>query len=270
MEKIELARDNKILVYKKGYTPRFIQKIITKKKLDGLFIFDHAYPILERITDFDFLREFSFLEGLAIATMHDANYKFLKYLPLLKYLALNNQGGTESIDLSYQNNLEELAIDWRKNIIGIENCKKIKKLCLIQWKEKDLSFVGNLDNLIELKVKTASIKNLHGLENLKLLENLMFGNCRYLTEIKALNGNTSLKSLEFWSCSKIEDLGSLDNLPNLERLEFIDCKDIKSIKFIKSFPRLNKLCLNGNTSVLDGDLKPALGIKDVWYAPKKH
>jgi hypothetical protein len=71
-------------------------------------------------------------------------------------------------------------------------------------------------------------------------------------------------------CPKIEDYDALTNLPNLESLRIVDCKGVPSIKFINNFPALKILSLLGNTDVLDGDMKPAKDIKEVFYNDRKH
>jgi Leucine-rich repeat (LRR) protein len=223
----------------------------------------------DRLQDVDFLREYDFLEALDINSLDDYDFSFLSTLKKLTKLSIYVEG-KNTIDLSNQTNLKSLAIGWRKGITGIEFCQKLENICLVDYKKTDLSPIETLKNLKEIVIKTASIKNLSGLKGMKSLHRLLLGNCRSLRSISEINGLNSLKSLEIISCSKIMDYQSLTNLPNLETLHIIDCRDLESIRFVKKLPALMELALNGNTNVLDGDMKPALGIRKVICAHRKH
>jgi len=267
MKDIKILPGN-YLKYQKDYTSDYIEQVIKKNKLNGLRIFAELQE--DRIDSFEFLKEYTFLEGLGIASRDDYDYNFLKSMKYLKRLSIQNFG-TSQIDLSKQVNLESLSLEWRKNIIGLENCQKLTCLCLCDFKkEVDLRKINMLKNLKELKIKTASIKSVEGISQLTSLEYVSFGNCRSLKSVKDLNGLKNLKKLEFIVCSKIEDYYLLTDLPNLEYLEFTSCRDIESIKFIKNFPKLKRLDMVGNTNVLDGDLKPAKNVEKVFYNHQKH
>lgn len=267
MNDTTITQIDNLLIYQKGYTPSFIKDTIDEHGLDGLQIFTDA--VKEKPQDLDFLKECTFLDHLSIATGVDYDFGFLKRLPQLRKLSLNAWGKKE-IDLSRQTNLECLNIQWRKNIIGLEKCINLKRIGLIDWKEKNLRHVGDLRNLQELIVKTASINTLDHIHDLHKLEHILLGNCRYLTYVKGINGLPNLKHIEFWSCTKISDYESLTNLPSLEQLGMTDCKKIASIKFIKNFPRLKRLVMTGNTDVEDGDLLPAKNIEKVICAHRRH
>ncbi len=267
MKEIQISPIGNFLIYNKAYTPKQVEKIIKDKNFNGLRIF--AQLQADRIDGFDFLNEYNFLEGLEIASRDDYDYNFLKSLTKLKHLNLQNQG-TSQIDLSFQNNLEVLSLQWRNNIVGIENCKKLKRLCLVDFKANNLEFVKDLISLEELKIATSTIKNLDGITNCVLLKLLILGNCKSLNSIKSINHLSMLKELEIDRCQKIQDYNLLTDLPNLECLQLTDCKDIQSIQFIRNFPKLKKLVMLGNTNVLDTDIKPARDIEEVIYSHRNH
>ena len=98
----------------------------------------------------------------------------------------------------------------------------------------------------------------------------MIANCGRLKSIKNINGLKKLSLLNIEACSKIEDYIELKILPNLFKLSIINCKNLASINFIKNFNSLRELSLLGNTTIVDGDLRPALPIEKVVYSPKKH
>lgn len=269
MEKhIEISPYGNMLVYKKGYSAEFVHKVIIENKLSGLRIFDH----LDKLESLDFLSEFNFLEKLDIDCMYDQDYSFLKNLLSLKSLGIGPSTKKNNvIDLSNQINLENLAIQWRKGkVFGLEKCHNITSLCLIGYTEENFYPITSMLNLEDLKVKTALIKNCHGVENLDKLKSVLLGNCKKLSQIEGLKDLKSLTSLSFDLCPQIRNYTPLGYLTNLENLQITDCKGVSSIKFIENLPALKKFSLLGNTDVLDGDLVPAKNIKEVFYKHRKH
>lgn len=76
----------------------------------------------------------------------------MNFLKNLKVLVLSVIG-KEEIDLAGQHKLESLTIHWRKNkIFGLDQCKNLKVLCLINFDEEDLSQIANLKQLIDLQI----------------------------------------------------------------------------------------------------------------------
>lgn len=266
-EDIKISRDGSLLVYKKGYTPAFVAETIRNRNLRGMRIFAHLRE--DRLQTVDFLREYDFLEALDITSLDDFDFACLSALPQLKELSIDVRG-KNTIDLHNLTNLQSLSITWRKAITGIDRCQKLEEICLVEFKQADLSLIKTLKNLKEVLIKTASIKNLSGLEHLGSLRLLSLGNCRSLRSIVAINGLSNLKRLDIDACSNIADYESLTNLPNLETLRIVDCRGLKSIKFVKQLPALTRLTLSGNTNVLDGDMTPTVGIKEVLSANRKH
>lgn len=264
---IEISPYGSLLVYKKGYTKEYISKTIEEKSLRGLRIF--AVLNQDRLSDTEFLKDYRFLEALDVTSVNDLDFSFLTALDGLKELSINVQGANK-IDLRNQVNLEFLNLGWRKNIQALEYCKDLKELTLWDYKEHDLSPFQMLDNLEKLVVKTASIKNLKGLENLGSLRLIRLGNCRSLRSISSLNGLKNLREIEIESCTKIEDYESLTDLPALEDLIIINGKGIRSIHFIDNFPELKNLSLLGNTNVMDGDMVPASRVEDVVTSYRRH
>lgn len=265
---IEISPNGSLLVYKKEYSAKDVLSIIQRDNLRGLRIFAQLKD--DRLSDLDFLSEYTFLEALDITSVDDSNFSFLNKLENLKDLTVNVPG-QNIIDLSKQTELETLTIQWRKNkILGLEKCNKITSLCLVDYTEEDFKLIASLLNLEDLKVKTALIKNCSGIESLTKLKSILFGNCKKLSDIEGLKELKRLTSLSFDFCPQIRNYTSLGYLTNLEDLQIIDCKGVSSIKFIENLPALKKFSILGNTDVLDGDLMPAKKIKEVFYKHRKH
>lgn len=256
--KIEISPYGNMLVYKKGYTSDFVKDLIDKHRLEGLRIFDH----LDRLDNLNFLKEYSFLKKLDIDCINDHDYSFLGNLPNLKYLGIGlSIKQLNTIDLSNQEKLETLAIQWRKKIIGFENCTRLTSLTLVEFKEKNLQKIECLKNLVELHIKTGAIESLQGVDKLENLQNLNIGNCKKLQSIKTINHLQKLKELHLDACPNINDYDEVTDLPTLETLTLIDCGKVQSLKFIEHYQSLSKLSLLGNTVIVDGDLVPAKRIK---------
>lgn len=264
---IEIAPFDNLLVYKKGYTPELVHKIIADKKLGGLRIFSILKD--DKLETIDFLQDYNFLEKLDVTSSSDFDFTFLSNLVNLKKLSINVEGN-KPIDLSNLDKLEYLSVKWRKSIKGFENCTRLSSLGLIEFKEQDLAKFRNLENLTDIRIKTASIESLNGLQGLANLQSLNIGNCKKLTSINAINQLPKLRNLEFEKCPSIKDYKLVTSLPSLESLSFIDCGGIESINFIEGLPLLSKLSLLGNTVITDGDLMPAKNIRSVEHKHYSH
>ncbi len=265
---IEISPHGSLLVFKKDYTAELTHSIIQEHNLRGLRIFAQLKE--DRISDLDFLQDYTFLKALDISSVDDYDFSFLSKFKNLEELTINVEGKAP-IDLKSQTNLENLTIRWRKGkILGLEKCTKITSLCLIEYTERNFTPISSLINLNNLEVKTSSIENVDGVEYLTNLSSLLLGNCKKLSLITKLRNLKNLTSLNLKLCPNIKNFSDLENLSNLKNLEISDCEAIDSIKFIKNISSLKRLELLGNTDVLDGDMMPAKGIKEVIYKHRKH
>ena len=266
--KIEISPFGSLLVYKKEYKADDVRSIIQEHNLRGLRIFAQLKD--ERLSDLDFLCEFSFLEALSITSTDDDNFEFLKNLKKLKELTIII-AGKNKINLSNQECLENLTIQWRKGKIGgLDKCHHISTLCLVDYTENDLTPLNSLHNLMDLKIKTASINNIKGIENFIKLNSLLLGNCKKLSNLNGLEYLINLKYLSFDLCPQIKNFNKIGYLPNLENLQITDCKEVETIKFIEKLPSIKRFTLLGSSDVLDGDILPAKNIKEVFYKHRKH
>jgi hypothetical protein len=258
---------NNLLVYKHGYKIEDVYDIISKEKLSGLRIFSELKS--DRLDDISFLKNYTFLEALDITGANDFDFNFLNNLINLKKLSINVEGNNE-INLRNLKKLEYFAVQWRKSIIGLDNCTNLSSLGLIEFKEKDLQKIEGLASLVDLRIKSATIESLQGADKLINLQSLNIGNCKKLHSIKAINHLSKLKEFYLDICPSIKDFDEVTELPSLETLSLIDCGKVQSLKFIELYPSLQKLSLLGNTVIVDGDLVPAKRIKSVAHKHYNH
>jgi len=248
MDEIEISEYGNLLIYKSNYSARFVEKVIRDNNLAGLRIFDY----FDQLESLDFLRQFGFLRRLDITCRYAQDYDFLKSLPQLISLSVGPLPKTvKPIDLSNQKNVEYLSLQWQKRKIkGLEYCENVRSLVLVEYTENDLSMLSRMNTLEVLKIKTASIETLHGLEDLANLEKVQLGNCRKLVSISALSGSSNLSSLEIELCRHIKDYKNLIDLPKLSLLRLTDCGVIEALGFADNFPALENIVLTGDTRVL--------------------
>jgi hypothetical protein len=244
--KVRTSFFGNLLIYRKGYTPEFIKETIRLKKLDGLEVHDFLPP--EKINDFSFLEKLVFLEKLSIVAHNDIDFSFLLKLEKLLLLEISCFGIKE-INLSSQINLKDLSICWRKNIIGLENCRKLEILFLEEYHEKDLLNFSFANKLRKLGIKSSKLQSLNGIKHFKEIREVSIGGCYRLKHIKDIDGLKTLKKLEFNSCKKIIDLHELSELPQLENLTLNNCGEIKPSDFLINLWRKNKLTLLCRTKI---------------------
>jgi Leucine-rich repeat (LRR) protein len=265
MEKIEIT-ESRLLIYKKGYSPKLVSEIIDSHKLRGLKIFVQLPQ--QELDDLDFLENYSFLKCLDITSTIDYDVSFLKKLDTLRELTLNIIGDNE-MDLSSLSSLEVLEVMWRKGLKGIEKCNRLTALQIVEFGEDDLLRIANLKSILKLKIKTADITRLSGIEGMTGLESLLLANCRKLKSIDSIV-NLNLRTVEIVGCPKIADFRPLGRVPSLEELEITDCKDVSTISFVRNLGNLRKLKMLGNTNIVDGDILVAKNVSEVIYKKRKH
>jgi hypothetical protein len=243
----QISDHGNLLIHDRKYTADDVKYIIEANRLNGLRIFDF-WDVLPSL---DFLRQFTFLKELSITCRYDQDYSFLEDMPQLEDLSIGPSCPMENpINLSHQVNLRSGSLQWRKNrISGLEACQNLEDLCLVEFKNPELKLINKLKNIVRLRIKTGSMKSLHGIENLNKLEELEIGNCRSLTSISSLSGLTNLRSLKIESCHKINDYGDLVDLPLLNSFKLINCGEIPDLDYSHRFPNLSQPELLGKTKL---------------------
>jgi hypothetical protein len=268
--------DGKLLCYRRGYTPARIRELIERHSLTGLRVFAELSD--ERLHDIEFLRECSFLKELIYTNRDDFDLSPLSALTQLESLHIGFTGKQKhEIDLRPFPRLRSLSLYWRPGKVrGLETLVDLESLGLQSYNEKtppedkDLSRFATLRRLKKIRITSGGVTSLRGLEQLPALEELQLGNCRQLTSIGALQAHPSLRELGLDICPKVGDYDRLTDLPRLESLELMDCGKIPSLTFIDRLPALVHLFTQGSTDIVDGDVRPALRLRDAVVSHRQH
>ncbi|SFC00014.1 hypothetical protein SAMN05421780_102233 [Flexibacter flexilis DSM 6793] len=210
------------------------------------------------------------IQELVIAS-EKINYKGLEEFHNLTLLgALDNKKDT--IDLNSFPNLVSLNCSITDRLKGLENCVKLKRLTISDYKSKtkDLSAIPTLEILEHLSLIKADTTTLHGVErysNLKKLEIFSASKLEAIAALQALSG--SLEEIQVEQCKKINDYETLGKVKSLKKIILSESGEIKSLAFVKELPLLEFISFWG-TNVLDGNIKYCEGINYVGFDNKKH
>lgn len=93
---------------------------INKNRIKSIYLCDLYYFNKE----VDFLQQCNFVERLNITSNTIENYSGLSCLHRLKELSLNEPKG--KVDLGKHTDLKSLSVEFNKNIVGMEQLKKLK------------------------------------------------------------------------------------------------------------------------------------------------
>lgn len=219
-------------------------------------------------SSFDLLMRYQFIDKLIIRVDDEKfDFSFLSHLNHLKELRINGSH-KHIIDFSTLIELERLTIDWKKGYESIFNLPKLKELNLTGYKGKDLIDFSKLEKLERLILNKGAITSFKGLEMLTKLRVLKAFYLRNLNNVGFLP--SSVECLDLTNCPKITNLLGVEKLVKLEELWIENCKDIESLKLIEKLIHLDRIDLMGNTKIIDGDMKPLVGKKEVRFIEYKH
>ena len=241
---------------------------LKKNNVKGVIISnDNGY----KLNHVDFFKTYDFIEIVIISLYLETDYSAIHYLKKLKVLSLNILcKDNQAIDFSCFPELVTCCFNWRAKTKFLFECTSLEDLSLSKFKGANLENFKNLENLKWLQIYQSSIENLNGIENLYNLERLdLYGN-RKLVSFVGIGHLRVLKQLKVSSCKGLNDLDEFSSLENLEKLEINNCGDIKSLLPIKGLKKLNELKFLESTNIVDGNLSPCIGMKDIFFQNRKH
>ncbi len=161
-----------------------------------------------------------------------------------------------SLDLSCFPRLEYLDSFWSHVCASIGRATSIRELSAWNYSAEDMRALSSLVNLEQLDVRTAMrLRSLEGLEGLGV-KRLGLGIAPKLEDVSAIEQLHLIEELVLESCRAVSGLGPLTRLGQLRRLRIINCGRIESLKPLAGLGTLEELVLAGDTTVVDGDLRP--------------
>lgn len=270
---IQIDEYSRLLYYQPGYTPDFVRSTLSSEGLEGLHVFSQLAE--DTPSDLEFLREFSFLEQLAITAMPRADfaYGFLSDLKALERFSLNVQllpgVKTNPLEFGQVPQLKSLNLSWRSDIRGLAALTRLETLGLVEYRAEDLRAISGEMKLKHLQLKTASLRSVAGIESQRELETLELGACTRLRDLSHLAALPKLRKLTLAACPKLTDLGPLAALPVLDDLTLEDCPRLASIRPLADLG-LERLTMSGRTDIGDGDTSPARGVRELNYYHREH
>ncbi|KAB2443707.1 leucine-rich repeat domain-containing protein [Bacillus luti] len=242
---------------------------INTNNFTDVYINDLRYSL----NHINFLERCPQIESLHISSTCITDYSALYKLKNLKSLALEEpQVPLNLTELESFTNLEELYIQWNKNITGFESCPNLKELYIWKYKpkQKNLEELIPLRKLEKLRITQGNINSLKGCRAFPKLKQLELNYLRNLEHIDEIENNAStLKYVEFDHCSKMKNHDYLRYLTELETLILSGCGNIQNLQFIKELPKLKHFSFVDST-ILDGNLEPCVGIDFVGFNNKRH
>ena len=151
--------------------------------------------------------------------------------------------------------------------------------------------VTELDNLERVIIVQCNIKNLNGIEKFHKIRYVDVGYCYSLSDISAIKELPNLAWLNLGPCPRIKNLDDIVNnkslralclesyknvdiekIRSLKELQFLyldNCNPIPSIRFIDDLKNMLGLLILG-TKIIDGDLTPAMRLKDAGITVMRH
>ncbi|CAI0421120.1 unnamed protein product [Linum tenue] len=97
--------------------------------------------------------------------------------------------------------------------------------------------LANLSNLIELRLRSVQVDEIHGVGQLKMLE-------AFAISLSGLSTLKNLKNLRIWSGRQLTEMEELDLLESLERLELHRCTSMKKLPNLCHLKKLNCLSIS--------------------------
>ncbi len=222
--------------------------------------------------DFSFLRYVPSLKHLTIYIGDEANDRVdlspLYDMPRIESLRCRLlYGGSQEtkrtiLDCSKIQGLRQLVVDG----IGFAGYSKISTMECLELIEdhlhNDASDISVSKAMKKLSFHKCGIKNLNGLSNHPILQQLNLSYLRSLSDVSAIVTTAStLRALSVEACPKILDFSFLNHLHNLEHLNLMGNNVLPNLDFLKEMPQLKTFVFS--MRIQGNDLSPCM---DIPYA----
>lgn len=248
---------------KKNFSTRTLAEhidLINKYKIEKAFIIAN---------DISFIKKCPTLKYIEIVpadtTSDNFDYSPLYDMPNICYLNCRTKyGGSDellstTIDYSKINGIRHLHVEGHGHL-NYNNQSTLQSVTIIGEKtNKDLKYIYNCKNLIDLELTQCSLTSLDGIDSLNNLQQLSLYYNRNLQDITMLRCiASSLRSLTIENCPRIVDFSCLHQLVNLEHLHLFGKNVLPNLNFLKCMKKLKTFSFSMYVS--DGNLSECLHI----------
>ncbi|NUP11335.1 MAG: hypothetical protein HOW73_35260 [Polyangiaceae bacterium] len=209
-------------------------------------------------------REIHGLILVGVGPLFDISH--IKQLSELQVLVVD--GPKERASLENFEKLTEFHGDWHK---ALRVPKRVRVLALNRFAPKtaDLTELAELKQLIGLNLTSPGIRSLQQIGSLALLNNLEITGAAKLATLHNIEVLQHLRSVDLFKCPAVSDHELVGACKQITALRFARCGAIKSLAFVESMPALERFSFLG-TDVLDGNMRPVLGLKAVGFDARPH
>jgi len=113
--------------------------------------------------------------------------------------------------------------------------------------------IGQLDNLLRLRLISGRLREVGSLRQLTSLCWLALHDHRKLSDFRGLSGHPTIQFLWIEGCRKFGSFQWLAGMPRLETLRILDCGRISGIEALQSLPRLKHVHIHGDVKIPASD-----------------
>lgn len=204
------------------------------------------------VKDFDFLKKFLNIRIIQIESEFLLDFSFVNSLGRLQKILGLPCKITGLID---NPNLEELYVDYSRNLHLTEHCQSLRALSISSCTAPEIFFcdLKKLNALKYLFIYKGSFQDLKYMDGLHLEELILCS----ITKLHSLDGienlSRTLRSLRIESIKNIEDYSALSNLEVLETLVISKSREIRDLSFLNHLPALHSLRIV-ETKILDKNI----------------
>jgi internalin A len=170
-----------------------------------------------------------------------------------------------TVDVGRFPHLRRVWSDWRLIRESVARARRLQCVGISGYGDSDLLALAENTMLTSLTLKQAPrLQRLLGIESMTALGNLWIAGAHKLTDLASIPSvSRSLRELRFDTCGGITSLDDLASQRALSALSVANCGNVDSLRPISSLTDLTKLYLFESTRVVDGDLKPLLGLRNL-------
>jgi len=216
-----------------------------------------------------FLAESVRLKGLVVVDNEGIDLAPIEGCSLLEFLTIENVRG--ELHLDALTNLRDLNLGWnpRLRLPPADGANKLARLQLWGYKADDLNLIPAYECLACVSLVRSTAQTLAGIDRLRGLKQVDLAYCHRLRDVAAVTRLGSLDEFVADHCKKIQDVSVLRKCVSLRILGINNCGSLPSLGFVRDMHSLEELRFV-NTTVIDGDLSPCVGLKRVGFMNKRH